>query len=86
MQLLAEHADEGFQLGREDHTVLAGQVVEGLDPQLISGQVQRSGPFVEDGESEHSPEPAEAGRTPFAPRFEYDLGVGMRDERGTSGS
>ncbi len=74
-QLTAERRHNGFHLGREDDTVLAPQIEQRLDPQLVAGQEHRSGRGVEQGEGEHAPEPGKALRAPRPPRLEDDLGV-----------
>ena len=73
---LTECADDALQLGREDDAVLAGQVVQGLDAQRVSGENRDCRALVEDGEREHPPEPGQGRGTPVPPRLEDHLGVG----------
>ncbi len=80
LHALTDRADDALQLGGEDDAVLAGQVVQRLDAELVAGEHQRAGALVEDGEGEHAAEAGEGVGAPVPPGLEDDLGVRGRVE------
>src|SRR5580658_3801191 len=84
MEFRTERLDESLQLRGEHNSVLARDVVQGLDPKLVASEEQRTGRLIEHGKRKHASKPSQALRSPTPPCFEYDLSVRRRRESGST--
>ena len=77
---LADQVDEGGHLRGEGEATADRGVVERLDTKGIARAGEGALLGVEHREGEHAAEPGQAVPAPVLPRYEQDLGVGLRGE------